>query len=842
MQISKMYRTLKCEKLAMFDSLSNGTTRKLVLSKQIRILADMLKSKKEKEEIVESIKNNLEDEYEDSWFSFSWQRQAAIKNDTFVFKRFLDFFDDSLSLIETNKFISLSDDRLYVSDKELSCNVPIIAQSPSGNYMAYLIFFKAADKSPGGKSVHTSTKSDLYSLVSKYVLEKEYPNIEINLIYLCREDDTVERLEPTLIRCNTKKSNVFSNTYEDYYDNGSFCEELFISLINAASQQKMQHSCFSCDKKGDCKTPNLETIRNFSRLERKPAYKVPNYTAEQQEVVNHIDGPLVVSAPPGSGKTAVLVGRIKNLVEHGVMPDSILAIGFTNEAVNELASRCEDFASDAKFSTINALGYEILQSNEHIVGKMELLSPANQEELIKRLVSMLNKPLNGFKYGMEYGKNGLYKTIANKIDAYCQATDKEAFLMKNKLDFCFVNLVNDYKAIVAANGYITFDEQVVLCNKLFREHPEIAKNYSSLYKYVMVDEFQDIAKEQMVFISTIATHNNLVVVGDDDQGIYGFRGGSNKFLLDFSSRYNCKTIVLSNNFRSTQEIVEASQNLICNNEMRIPKEVIAHGGHGAAPQIIEGTSCAIMDNIIEHCIKLGYGYGDIAIISTKNAVLEDFKENLSSPCVLAKSYIVHDPLFVIIKSLLELCSDTNNDFAMYQLLTVLGIDTIGLENANNSLYKSYILKHSDGKPLELLKMMKAYIEADYKAEVIVRAIAYCLGVDGSPSEESFLTLIESESIQTVDNLIEKISYMVRFEDETRVPVEQNNQVLLITSHDSKGREFPVVIMIDDYTETSEESRRLFYVAMTRAKKELFVCRNSLVSQTEYTKEFMTAFN
>lgn len=852
MQVSKVYRALKCEKLAMFDTLSTKKSRNLVLYEQIREIADMLQNKTEKEEILTKVEENLEKQYEENWFPFPWQRKITIENDIFIFRRFLNFFDNSLTVVEANRFVSIAEKTLCVDDKELSCNVPIIAQTPSGNHVAFHIFFKAADKSPGGKSIHTSTNTDLYSMVTKYALEKEFPNIEIELIYLCREDDTIEHMSDSLVRCNTKKSNIFVNKFENLYEDNNFNQELCLTLINSALSQKMKHSCYDCDKKGACTTPSIDTIRNFTRMCKDSSYKVPNYTEEQQEVVNHIDGPLVVSAPPGSGKTAVLVGRIKNLVIHGVMPESILAIGFTNEAVNELANRCEEFAIGSKFSTINALGYEILQANEHIVGKMELLSPANQVEIVKKLISVMNKPLSGFKYGMEYGKNGLYKTVANKIEAYIKASDKDAFLIKNKLDNSFSNLVSDYLSIVKAKGYITFDEQVILCNKLFRDYPEVANSYSNLYKYVMVDEFQDISLEQAEFISTIAAHENLVVVGDDDQGIYGFRGGSNKFLIEFSKRYACKTIVLSNNFRSTQEIVQASQSLISNNEIRIPKKVIANGGHGTKPMIINGVSSAVMDNIIEHCVSKGYAYGDIAIISTKNAILEEYKETLASPCILAKSYLIHDPLFVVIKSLLELNSNIDNDFAMYQLMSVLGVETVGLKKSSESLYRTYLstygfndtpLDHKatkEEKPLELIKMMDLFIKEGYKADVIVRAIAFNLSVDGSPSEDSFLSLLETEKIENITLLADKMDYMVRFEDETRVPVEQGDKVLLITSHDSKGREFPVVIMIDDYSENSEEGRRLFYVAMTRAKKELYVCK-SLVSQTDYTNEFMNAF-
>ena len=841
MRVSEMYRILKCDKLAMFDHLSkNQSSRRLVLSEQICEMAKLLYEKKEKEEILGVIRNNLETAYEESWFSFSWQRKSFIENDTKCFARFLNYFNGEV--VEANRRVSVLDERLLTEDKELSCNVPIIAETPTGERIAYLIFFKSANKSPGGKSIHTSSVTDLYSLVTKYGLEKEMPNLEINLVFLCRDDDTIEHMAPSLQRCNSKKSNIFINKYEDWYENSMFNFELCLNMINSCLSQKMQHSCFNCDKKGDCKTPCLDSIKGFQRVAEEREYRLPTYTKEQERVVNHMDGPLVVSAPPGSGKTAVLVGRIQNLVHSGVMEENILAIGFTNEAVNELASRCSGFAKGTKFSTINALGYEILQSNEDLIGrKLELLSPSAQIELIKKLLSLQTKPMAGFKYGKEYGKSGFYKTVGTKIDQYLKLRDedKPSFLAKGGYDTSFVELVNEYHSIVKAKGYIGFDEQVVLCNQLFQEHPEVSERYSSLYKYVMVDEFQDISKEQAEFIYAIASHRNLVVVGDDDQGIYGFRGGSNRFLLDFSKENNCETIVLSNNFRSTQEIVKASQSLIVNNESRIQKNVIAHGGHGSVPQIINGVSSAIMDNVIEHCIKEGYGYGDIAIISTKNSVLEDYKDSLNSPCVLAKSYLIHDPLFVIVKSLLSLSLDKGDGFALFQLLTVMGIACDTKEPL--SFFEKKEHSPLEQKALSLINMMSQFIEAQYDASIMVQAIAYALNVDGSPSESCFLDYLETEHVVNCAQLKEKIDYMVRFEDETRVPVEQKDKVLLITSHDSKGREFPVVIMVDDYSELSEESRRLFYVAMTRAKKELYVCRNMLATQTNFANEFMNAF-
>ena len=292
---------------------------------------------------------------------------------------------------------------------------------------------------------------------------------------------------------------------------------------------------------------------------------------------------------------------------------------------------------------LNRLAYVVLPNG------VSLLTKVTQMELIKALLS-IRQPLKGIKYTQEFGRNGLYNTVCSKLEKYLQSESPEAFFFKEKtLGTDFLQFAEDFRSIVKERGFISFDEQVTLCNELFNHYPDLLKIYQNVYKYVMVDEFQDINADQAAFIYSIAEHKNLVVVGDDDQSIYEFRGASNRFMLNFATDFpGAKTIVLQDNFRSVQPLVNAAQALIKNNRQRIAKNIRSNRSGGMKPTIISDTSSKAFSDLISKLHDEGIEYSDIAILSTKNAPLEDLKRQLSVPCVLAKSLLRHDPLFLLI--------------------------------------------------------------------------------------------------------------------------------------------------------------------------------------------------
>ena len=744
--------------------------------------------------------------------------------------------------------------------RDLCCNIPLVTQSASG-YNAYLISFKTANKSYGGKSVHTAISTDLYAMVAKYGLERTYPNICIHSVYLLNEDDTEDTIRPALNICRTKKSNVFSQLYEDYYENGTFMFDFFLEIINQVKSQPIPYSCNECRNMQMC---NAQTARShvsketFPVQSEKASYHVPTFTKKQNEVVCHNLGPMLVCAGPGSGKTATLVGRTQRLITHGVIPECMLIITFTNKAAGELLERCASFCSSGsypKISTINALGYEILKDNVKELGFVPvLLDSVTQMQIVQALL-MTMKPLHGFNYNREYGKYGLYKTVCRKLDAYLTASSPEHFFQSEReLGTDFKEFAEKYKEIIKENGFISFDDQVTLCNRLFEDHPDILIQYQNLYQYVMVDEFQDINSAQAVFIYAIAKHGNIVAVGDDDQSVYGFRGASNRYMIDFSNHFpTAKTVVLDENFRSTQYIVDASQRLISNNRARIPKNIRCHGNVGINPIIVNGASPQEIEAIVRQCMDIGKAYSDIAIISTRNAPLELLHQQLDLPTVLAKSYLKDDMLFLSVYDTLHIAYHLSDVRTIYHFFLLNGIEIKQFEQGSDLLqwikdtyadlsdFNYYSTFRNGDAIYDILRKLSNLIylsQSDISPDIYVQNTAYLLNLYSSEALNALTSLISDNQLLSLTSLYEHMDYMIKFDDETRLDHPAANAILLITSHESKGREFPVVIMFNDYKEEGEEARRLFYVSMTRAKERLYILQDARYDN-RFLKELTT---
>lgn len=842
MTVTSYYRHIECQKKAKMV-VENKQSQPLVLANAVRQLSQMLYEGIEQGIILHTLEDYLLSAYEDAWFAFPWQKEMAVRADVFCIRRFLDWMPKA-TVVAANVYAEC--DTPGLSANKLSTNVPLILQFENGNYGAFLLFFKKADKSMGGKSVHTCISSDLHVMVAKAALEEQYPGLCVSAIYLRHADDTDEKQLGAMVVNNTRKSNVFSLTFSGFYENGCFMKDTFCeALVNIASQP-MAPPCYECDKKYLCQATEFRAHNTSSSAAETLAYVLPEYTEMQKQVVSFTDGSLLVCAGPGSGKTATLTGRVKSLIDSGVAPETILVITFTNEAAGELRRRCESFSTASpKISTINALGYEILKANNAVIGDVKLLDSVEQMGIVKTLLSVL-PPLCGFSYSKEYGKNGLYKTVCGKLNKLFGAENRECFMQKEPaLGSDFYRFADMYAQIMKERGFITFDEQVTMCNTLFAEHPEIAAIYQNIYRYIMVDEAQDLNAEQCEFIYSLASkHKNLVLVGDDDQSVYGFRGASNQYMLAFPKEFpGTRTIVLNDNFRSTQNLVNAAQNVIKNNRVRIKKDIRCNGALGTAPVLLTGTDAGTIEIIIADLLSKGYSYSDIAILSTKNAPLELLHKKLSVPTVLAKSYLREDVLFLHLYDVLQLFYEGTDMDTLYHYLLLSGVAPDVPLSAKLADYPSLFdfSEYQEEKAdlfymaLRFLSNMFFMIENGAGINQLLMMVAFHLGALDSASYTVIKELIEVKRLKEFRKLHEHMQYMIRFEDEQKLPVDSSESVLLITSHESKGKEFPVVIMLNDYKENSEEVRRLFYVAMTRAKSLLYILSDKDCCTT-YLKE------
>lgn len=833
MKVSSFYQP--CKKNAYYNALS-GANQHTVLAKAVEMVCELMLKGTEKESILSWFQSELAGKLQDYWYSFSWQKEQVIKDYTKKLERFLNWIG-KVKVLAANVSVSIAHPN---GTDLLEDNVSLLVQYGIHTYGAIMIDTGCNRFSKKGRTVHTQAVNNLHALVAKASLENQYPVITVTSVYLTNRNDTLGNISDAFIIDSTQNSNVASVKFSELYEKNGFNFDALYQRISLVVNTPVKMSCYGCMNSALCRTHPVSTAAVVAEAEETDAdYHMPVFTEDQLKVVEHVNGPMLVCAGPGSGKTATLVGRIKSLMDKGIDADYILAITFTKEAAKVLEKRISSFCDDMPtIATINALCYKILRENEEYVGKVKLLAQRDKLSIIEGLLEAMPS-IHGLSYEVLDGSNGLLKTVERRLDKYVAIGDKETFLKQcPELSYDFCEMADYYMDILKANGYITFQEQISLCVKFLTEYPDALRDYQNIYRYIMVDEFQDIDAMQAKFIYMLAAHENLVVVGDDDQAIYGFRGGSHKYMLEFSDMFpTAKKVVLKENFRSTRQIVKASQNIISENSERISKEITATREDGATPVIMTGTGIRNIEAVIDSVIKMGYSYSDIAILAQKNATLESIKEQMTSPAVLEKSLLVNEPLFAgVYFSLMFLRSKHRDNKALLHLCQLFGVapsmsseDTLyhsllkdsGLPEIESDFYANC---SGSGKPAVLLF---AFLHMCFNNQVCsavqyVQEIAYSLSMENSSALVRMGELMSENSVRSLDELFGLLDFMVRFDDDSKVDVSGADAVLLITNHESKGREFPVVILINDAKEATEESRRVLYVAVTRAEDKLFV--------------------
>lgn len=824
MRVEDFYAS-SCEAKRRLREMAHDKSRPLVLRDVVKVMCEKLKEGKKSGEVLKLIEQKLKTEYEPSWFGFDWQKAQQVKDDLACFERFLKWLNDA-PCIDANIRTEVQAGKVTLSSR-----ADLIVERSDGNKCAMIIHFKKADKSPGGKSTHTNSRKDLYQLVTKVALEDKYPGIQTALIYLVNESDTEGDIGKFTV-ASTKKSNAFFERFDFLYEDGIFQREYAVSLINEVAATPVRPDCFSCREKL-CRMEKVsDVLDTLPKKEEEKAYEIPTFTLAQQQVIQHESGPMLVLAGPGSGKTATLVGRIRELIRKGVAPEAILAITFTRDAAGELLRRCSTFCErdeHPEIMTLNALGYKILRDNKGILGReVRLMLKPQRLHIIEGLLSDTPK-MAGFSYKELKGKNGLLCTVDSRITEYLLSEEK--YRAKHpEADATFYGLAKDFESIVKAGGFIGFDEQITLATKLMKEKPEVLDGLSRRYSYVMVDEYQDVDAAQVEFVYTLARHRNLVAVGDDDQAIYGFRGGSNRYMLTFKQDFpDAKRVVLSENFRSTGHLTEAAQSLIKGNKARIDKKVKPVREAGKKPQVVGGRTAKNLDACVKELIRDGFDPSEIAVLASQNATLEDLASEVSFPYVLGRSFLRDDPVFRLILDILSMHFEGIKETTLLKMLLVMGCDIPEGMSAGAILDKYPLkgaLKGDDtpcGKAMSFIARCISLMEGTVKPVFFADLVLQYIGADKTASASAILSLIEKGHIMTLDALYSVMKDMAEFEDDTRTEPDTKGSVLFITSHESKGMEWRAVIMADDYRDDgTEETNRLYYVAMTRAKDRLYI--------------------
>lgn len=599
----------------------------------------------------------------------------------------------------------------------------------------------------------------------------------------------------------------------------------------------------------------------------------------QYEAVVNTEGPVLVLAGAGSGKTRVVTYKIAYLVkEIGINPFNILAITFTNKAANEMKERAEELLERSIngmwIGTFHSICVRILR--KHYSSNFTIYDTQDSVNLIKRIIKDRNLDSDQFKP----------KSIKNRIsDFKNKGMGVKEFQEFAGSDF-YLKIVGeiffDYEAAMKEANALDFDDLLLKTVKIFEANPSVCEEYSSKFDYIFVDEYQDVNDIQYKFIKAIShVHNNLTVVGDENQSIYAFRGANLENILNFERDFKgAKVIYLNQNYRSTKSILDAANHLILNNPQKYKRELLATKADDEKVKcynLMTGDDEAYkVLEIIENLKDSGEKYSDIAILyrtNNQSRAFEDVFVRNSVPYEIIGGIRFYDRKEV--KDVLAYLKLLNNPFDSVSFERIVntprrgvGPKTLGDLNEYRLVTgKDYFETLSDIGT----KSAKQFGEDFIKIREVMNDVSLSELVDIVLEKSEYLKELKvsknPEDESRVQNVYEFVSYVKEYENKNPESElsemlneisllsdidqsKEEDKVVLMTVHSSKGLEFRNVFVVGleeglfpsrmsmEDEKDVEEERRLFYVALTRARDRLFLTSadsRMIYGQTIYSK-------
>ena len=567
---------------------------------------------------------------------------------------------------------------------------------------------------------------------------------------------------------------------------------------------------------------------------------------------------MLVLAGPGSGKTTVITNRLRYLTEKaGVDPGHILVITFTRAAAREMKERYEQMTqagcSRVSFGTFHSVFFLILK----LAYRYQAANIVREEQRIQFVRELLEH------CDLEVEDEGEFiASVLSEISMVKgELMDLDHYYAKNCSEDVFKQLFLGYEEQLRKRRLLDFDDMLVMCYQLFKERPDILSAWQNKYKYILIDEFQDINRIQYEIVRMLAEpENNLFIVGDDDQSIYRFRGAKPEIMLGFERDYpDAPRLLLDQNYRSSRQIVEAAGNVIRHNRTRFPKDIRAARGNGRPLDIREwpepiDESLAIAGELRDYA-SMGIAYEDMAVL---------YRTNLGPRLLIEKLMEYNIPFNMrdtvpnlydhwIVKNVLSYIKAATGDLSRSNILTIINrpkryVSRDALEGqmvnweAVKSFYqdKNWMLDRIEQLEYDLimLKTMAPAAAVNY----IRKAVDYDSYLREYAGERR---MKPEELLEVLDQLQESaagfktydawFAHMDHYRDQLLKQAQGGNGrekgVSLMTMHSSKGLEFRVVYILDANEGITphhkavldpdvEEERRMFYVAMTRAKERL----------------------
>lgn len=581
----------------------------------------------------------------------------------------------------------------------------------------------------------------------------------------------------------------------------------------------------------------------------------------QEEAIRHVDGPMMVLAGPGSGKTTVITHRTKYLIEEkGIDPASILVITFTRAAAREMQERfaalAEGKGKRVSFGTFHSVFFTILK----YAYRYQASDIVREEQKMYYIREMIQQ------YDLEIeDEHEFVPAILSEISfVKSEMISLDHYYSRNCSEAMFKKLYEGYEERMRKAGLLDFDDMLVMCCQLFRQRKDILQAWQNKFRYILIDEFQDINRVQYEIVRMLALpRNNLFIVGDDDQSVYRFRGAKPEIMLGFTKDYpEARTVLLGMNYRSSREIVDTACMVIRNNKKRYQKKLTA--AKGAGKPVITCMSKEPREETlriaeeIQDYVKAGYRLEDIAVL---------YRTNLN-PRLLVERLMEYNIPFTmkdslpnlyehwICRNILAYINAARGNLKRGNILQIINrpnryISRDALEEADVSWNKVKSFYQDKGWMVERVEQLEydLVMLREMPPAAAVNYIRKAIGYDDYLKEYAQIRSMKAEELlETADQLKESAAgfktmedwfghmeeYKKRLQEQARSRKEAAQGVSLMTMHSSKGLEFRIVYILDANEGITphkkavldvdmEEERRMFYVAMTRARERLHVC-------------------
>lgn len=592
---------------------------------------------------------------------------------------------------------------------------------------------------------------------------------------------------------------------------------------------------------------------------------IESLNKEQQEAVITTEGPLLVIAGAGSGKTKVLTTRIAHLIKNiGVDPSNILAITFTNKAAKEMKERVVNLlgpiAYQIQISTFHSFGLSVVRDNYELLGykkEFTILDSDDSLLIVKRILKDMNLD------SKIYNPRAIRNRISSAKNEMVLPDELERFSACD-FDEKVVDVYRKYQEKLESNNSLDFDDLLLRPIELFNNHPEVLNEYQERFKYILIDEYQDTNEVQYTLTKLLSKKNkNICVVGDESQSIYAFRGSNYRNILNFEKDYkNAKIILLEQNYRSTKTILNAANDVIKNNKQRKEKNLWTDNEIGDKiiyhKSLDEKEESSYVTGQINELIKSGVSLNDIVVLYRTNAQSRNIEEAMlreSIPYkVIGSFYFYNRKEIKDLIAYLKLIYNNDDDVSLTRIINSpkrgIGAKTLEQLNIKASVLGTSLYNVIDGgkelkfkELIESLKQQSEVLSLTELVDVVLEKSGLKAELESEASLEAEARLENLEEFKSITKNFEERNGIISLSDflseislvaDIEEHKDRDNVITLMTIHSAKGLEFKYVFVIGmeegifphsrslNNDDELEEERRLCYVAITRAKKKLWL--------------------